>query len=174
MVVIQRRPAPPALICVNPARIGGGLMRAMYRHILVPTDGSAASLRASRLAAGLAARCGARLTSIYVVPEGVPTLFSGDKLYGGGVLSRATRAAIRQAAAAALDAVAREADKAGVPHASRRTLARAPWQAIVHAARAADCDLIVMATHGRRGLAALGSQTMKTVAHSAVPVLVCR
>jgi nucleotide-binding universal stress UspA family protein len=144
-----------------------------YRNILVPTDGSARSLRAARLAAGLAARFGARLNSIYVVPEGVPTLFSGDKLYGGGVLSRQTRKAIRQAAAAALDAVAREADRAGVPHASHRTLARAPWQAIVGSARAAGCDLIVMASRRRRGLAALGSQTMKTVAHSPVPVLVC-
>lgn len=74
----------------------------------------------------------------------------------------------------ALDAVAREADKAGVRHASMRSVAHAPWQAIVRAARTADCDLIVMATHGGRGLAALGSQAMKTVAHSPVPVLVCR
>jgi nucleotide-binding universal stress UspA family protein len=78
------------------------------------------------------------------------------------------------ALAEALDAVAREADRAGARHASIRTTAHAPWQAIVRAARSANCDLIVMATHGRRGLAALGSQTMKTVAHSRVPVLVCR
>lgn len=51
--------------------------------------------------------------------------------------------------------------------------ARSQW-AIARAARSADCDLIVMATHDRRGLAALRSQTMKTVAHSPVPVLVCR
>lgn len=117
---------------------------------------------------------GARLTSLYVVPEGVPTLFSGDKLYGSGVISARIRNAIRKAAAEALDAVAREADRAGVRHASIRTKAHAPWQAIVRAARSANCDLIVMATHGRRGLAALGSQTRKTVAHSRVPVLVCR
>ena len=145
-----------------------------YRNILVPTDGSARSRRAIRLAAGLAAKLGARLTSLYVVPEGVPTLFSGAKLYGGGVLSRETRQTIRRAANEALDAVAREADRAGVRHSSHRALAHAPWQAIVQAARSADCDLIVMATHGRRGLAALGSQAIKTVAHSPVPVLVCR
>jgi nucleotide-binding universal stress UspA family protein len=145
-----------------------------YRHILVPTDGSPRSRRAAALAAELAASVGARLTSLYVVPEGVPTLFSGDKLYGSGVISPRIREAIRRAAAEALDAVASEADKAGVRHASTRTRAHAPWQAIVRAARSANCDLIVMATHGRRGLAALGSQTMKTVAHSPVPVLVCR
>ena len=145
-----------------------------YRSILVPTDGSPRSRRAAALAAQLAARLGARLTSLYVVLEGVPTLFSGGKLYGSGVLSPQIRRAIRQAASEALDAVAREADKAGVRHTSMRTTERAPWQAIVRAARKADCDLIVMATRGRRGLAALGSQTMKTVAHSPVPVLVCR
>jgi nucleotide-binding universal stress UspA family protein len=146
----------------------------MYKSILVPTDGSARSRRAIDTAVKLAARFNARVTSIYVVPEGVPTLFSGGKLYGSGVLSAQTRAAIRQAAAEALDAVAAAADQAGVRHSSLRTLAHAPWQAIVRAARDADADLIVMATHGRRGLAALGSQTMKTVAHSHVPVLVCR
>ena len=145
-----------------------------YRHILVPTDGSVRSQRAARLAAALAAKFDARLTSIYVVPEGVPTLFSGSKLYGSGVLSGETREKIRAAAAEALDAVAREADRAGVRHSSHRPLAHAPWQASVRAARSADCDLIVMAAHGKRGLAALGSQTMKTVAHSPVPVLVCR
>jgi nucleotide-binding universal stress UspA family protein len=145
-----------------------------YRNILVPTDGSGRSRRAIRLAAELAAKFDARLTSLYVVPEGVPTLFSGAKLYGSGVISSQTRRAIRKAADQALDAVAREADRAGVRHSSHRTLAHAPWQAIVRAARAADCDLIVMATHGKTGLAALGSQAMKTVAHSPVPVLVCR
>jgi nucleotide-binding universal stress UspA family protein len=145
-----------------------------YRNILVPTDGSQRSRRAVALAARLAAQFGARMTSLYVVPEGVPTLFSGDKLYGSGVISAGTRNAIRKAAAEALAVVAREADKAGVRHASMRTRAHAPWQAIVRAARTANCDLIVMATHGRRGLAALGSQTLKTVAHSPVPVLVCR
>jgi len=146
----------------------------IYRNILVPTDGSPRSQRAIGLAVGLAARFHARVTSIYVVPEGVPTLFSGGKLYGSGVISAQIRSAIRKAASEALDAVARKADKAGVRHASLRTRAHAPWQAIVRAARSENCDLIVMATHGRSGLAALGSQTLKTVAHSPVPVLVCR
>jgi nucleotide-binding universal stress UspA family protein len=146
----------------------------VYKSILIPTDGSARSRRAAATAVKLAARCNARVTSIYVVPEGVPTLFSGDKLYGSGVVSPRIRQQMRDAADQALGAVAREADKAGVRHASMRTAAHMPWQAIVRAARSADADLIVMATHARPGLAAIGSQTMKTVAHSHVPVLVCR
>src|SRR5688572_33203374 len=109
-------------------------MTMTYRHLLVPTDGSARSRRAIAMAVSLAAQ-----------PR--------------------VRRRIRLGALAALDAVAREADKAGVRHASMRTVAHAPWQAIVRAARTAHCDLIVMATHGRGGLAGLGSQTMKTVAH---------
>lgn len=146
----------------------------LYKHILVPTDGSALSRKAIRTAVALARTLGARITALYVVPEGVPTLFSGDKLYGSGVLSPQYRAAIRSAAEKALGFAQSEAAAAGVPCSSARTLARAPWQAIVHTARARDCDLIVMGSHGKRGLAALGSQTMKTVAHTQLPVLVCR
>jgi len=113
-----------------------------YRHILVPTDGGAPARRATAVAVALARALGARLTSVYVVPEGVPTLFSGDKLYGSGVLGP-------------------------------RTLARSPWRAITRTATAHGCDLIVMGTRGVRGMAALGSQTLKTVANSRVPVLVC-
>ena len=146
----------------------------LYRHILVPTDGSALSRKAIGTAVALASTLGARITALYVVPEGVPTLFSGCKLYGSGVLAPQVRAEIRAAAEKALGFARESAAAARVPCASARTLARAPWRAIVHTARARDCDLIVMASHGKRGLAALGSQTMKAVAHTHVPVLVCR
>ena len=145
-----------------------------YQHILVPTDGSALSRKAVRAAVELARVLGGRITALYVVPEGVPTFFSGDKLYGSGVLAPKYREAIRKAAEEALGFARTSAAAAGVPCSSARTLARAPWQAIVHTARERDCDLIVMASHGKRGLAALGSQTMKAVAHTRVPILVCR
>lgn len=146
----------------------------LYKHILVPTDGSALSRRAVRTAVALASTLGARITALYVVPEGVPTLFSGDKLYGSGVRGPQVRDAIRSAAEKALGFAQASAAAAGVRCSSARTLARAPWQSIVHTARSRDCDLIVMASRGKRGLAALGSQTMKAVAHTRVPVLVCR
>ena len=145
-----------------------------YKHMLVPTDGSALSRKAIRTAVALARTLGARITALYVVPEGVPTLFSGDKLYGSGVLAPQYRVAIRGAAEEALGFARTTAAAAGVPCSSARTLARSPWEAIVHTARARECDLIVMASHGKRGLAALGSQTMKALAHTRVPVLVCR
>jgi nucleotide-binding universal stress UspA family protein len=155
------------LISVKMERMG-------FKHILVPTDGSARSRRAIRTAANLARQSGARLTALYVVPEGVPTLFSGDKLYASPALAPQYRAALRAAADEALGVAAKAAKAAGLAYAGMRSLSPAPWKSIVNAARARRCDLIVMATHGKRGLWVLGSQTMKVLAHTCVPVLVCR
>ena len=76
----------------------------------------------------------------------------------------------------ALAAVAIEADTAGVAFSSLLVSDGQPWKAIIRAARAKRCELIVMASHGRRGISALllGSETSKVLAHSKVPVLVCR
>jgi nucleotide-binding universal stress UspA family protein len=149
---------------------------ATYRHLLVPTDGSKLSESAVRIAARLARALGARITAIYVVPEGVPTLFSGDKLYGSGILGREYAALARREARKALAVVEIEAKLAEVSYSSVQPLARRPWQAIIRAARSRRCDLIVMASHGRGGLKALalGSETAKVLAHSKIPVLVCR
>ena len=146
-----------------------------FKHILVATDGSALSEGAIRAAVEIAQKFRARLTSLYVVHEGVPTAFSGRRLYASKLMSREYRQAIDKAAAEAL-AVARDAARAArVRHSSARaTTARAPWAAIVQTAQQKKCDLIVMASHGKRGLRALGSQTMKTIANTKIPVLVCR
>ena len=148
----------------------------MYRHILVPTDGSNLSRKAIKTAARLARALGARITAIYVVPEGVPTLFSGEKLYGSGVLSRQYKELVRSQAKKALAVVEIEAGIAGVAYSSVQALAGHPWDAITGDARSRHCDLIVMASHGRSGLKALalGSETAKVLAHSKIPVLVCR
>jgi nucleotide-binding universal stress UspA family protein len=149
---------------------------ATYKHILVPTDGSALSRRAIKTAARLASALGARITAIYVVAEGVPTVFSGDKLYGSGILGRQYQALIDSQAKKALAVVEIEAGIAGVPYSSVRPAPEQPWRAIIRAARSRGCDLIVMASHGRSGLRALavGSETAKVLAHSKVPVLVVR
>jgi nucleotide-binding universal stress UspA family protein len=83
---------------------------------------------------------------------------------------------VRGRARQTLATVERQAAAAGVPCASLWTLAPRPWQAITRTTAARDCDLIVMATHGREGLQALaaGSHTAKVLAHSRTPVLVCR
>lgn len=149
---------------------------AAYAHLLVPTDGSPRSQRATRVAAALAQALGARMTAIHVIPEGVPTLFSGDRLYGSGILGREYRERVKEQAQRILAAVERVADASGVPCKSTWQTAPRPWQAILGCARTRNCDLIVMASHGRGGLqtAMLGSQTAKVLAHSRIPVLVCR
>ena len=145
-----------------------------YTHILVPTDGSARSRRALAAAVELAQKFDAQLTSLYVLLEGVPTAFSGKRLYASGVVAPKYRAALDRMAARALLAAERAAQGAGLRHSSARAKAHAPWEAIVRAARSGKCDLIVMATHGKRGVRVLGSQTTKAIAHTRIPVLVCR
>jgi nucleotide-binding universal stress UspA family protein len=146
-----------------------------YKHILVATDGSELSLSAIHAAVEIAQKFRARLTSLYVVREGVPTAFSGSRLYASKLASREYKQAIEKAADEALAVVHDAARAARVRHSSARaSTPRPPWAAIVRAAQQRKCDLIVMASHGKRGVRALGSQTMKTIAHTRIPVLVCR
>ena len=147
-----------------------------YEHILVPTDGSKRSRKAIAAALRLAEPLGARITGIYVMGEGVPTAFSGNRLYGSGVLSREYRDRAKREAQIALAEVERGAAARGVPCEVLRRLAREPWKAILGAARSRGCDLVVMGSHGRGSLksALLGSQTLKLLSRSKIPVLVCR
>jgi len=164
----------PAIRARRPARRLTSIKPAPYRHLLVATDGSARARRAAAAAVALAAALGARLSALYVVPEGVPTAFSGAKLYASPALAPQYRRALQAAADQALGVVARAAGAAGVPHSTLRATARAPWQAIVRSAKAHKCDLIVLATRGTKGWHVLGSQTVKAIAHTRIPVLVLR
>jgi len=148
----------------------------MYKHILVATDGSKLSLKAAKTAASLARAVGARLTSIYVMPEYMPPIYGEASLYVTTVSPKSFKAAMDKDAKAALAAVAKAAASARVTHAEAKVTNAQPWAAIVSAARSKRCDLIVMASHGRRGLAGLllGSETTKVLTHSKVPVLVVR
>ena len=147
----------------------------MYKHILVATDGSKLSLKAVKTAATLAAELGARVTGLYVMPGFMP-------VYGEGAiyLPQQSQAKFKQAveldAATALAFVARAADDADIGCSLARITGAQPWAAIIKTARTRKCDLIVMASHGRRGLAGfvLGSETSKVLTHSKVPVLVVR
>ena len=149
----------------------------MYKHILVPTDGSKLSLKAVKEAAAIAKLSKAKVTAFYVIEPYMPSV-SDDSLIPfslarqqaeyKGVSESAARAALDKAAAAFSPAkVACEKVFATDPH---------PWHGILEAARKRRCDLIVMASHGRSGLAGLliGSETHKVLAHSKTPVLVCR
>ncbi|MGB5081981.1 MAG: universal stress protein [Burkholderiales bacterium] len=146
----------------------------MYRHILVPTDGSTLSTKAIKAAARLAKICGARLTGLSVVPPNPMPIYAEGVSYG--IAPRNYKEIKEKAAKKALAVVTIEAETSGV-HASTLSLtADQPWRAIIGTARARRCDLIVMASHGRSGLSAvlLGSETSKVLTHSKVPVLVCR
>lgn len=142
----------------------------MYTRILVATDGSPLSRRAVRAAAGLARGTGARLTVLHVVsPYLRSTGIALAKLPGYG-------RAVDQAARGILAAARAEARASDVNAEAVSVVGGDPWKAILRAAQARRCNLIVMASHGRRGLSGLilGSETAKVLAHAKVPVLVCR
>ncbi len=146
-----------------------------YRRILVATDGSARARRAARVAAALARKAGARLLAVCVVLERVPTLFNAG-LYASPALSPQLRKLLRREAEQALRDVEREARRHGVACESHRVQGAHAWKSILGTARRHRCDLIVMGSHGRDAMAAalLGSETMRVLAHSKVPLLICR
>ena len=148
----------------------------MYKHILVSTDGSKLSAHATRAACALAQTCGAKLTGVYVVPPYVPPMYAEGMIFVADLGPQRYKELMAKAAQKALAAVSAEARRAGVDCATASPLASQPWEGILKTARAKRCDLIVMASHGRRGIAGLllGSETTKVLTHSKTPVLVCR
>ena len=149
----------------------------MYRHILVATDGSSLSLKAARAAARLAKEQKAQLTALYAIePYRPPPTSEAAVLYPEYFSPAEYRKQSEKVAGAALKKVEAEASAAGVKVEGKFVTSDAPWKAIIEEARADKCDLIVMASHGRGGLASvlLGSETLKVLTHSKTPVLVCR
>jgi nucleotide-binding universal stress UspA family protein len=142
-----------------------------FRHILVATDGSRRSAPAIRVAAGLAKALGAKLTGLHVVAPYFPARSGAEYASLGGF-----RRSVAKEAKRALAAFNAEARAQGLAATASSVLGGEPWQVILRTARSRKCDLIVMASHGRRGLAALvlGSETTKVLNHSKIPVLVCR
>ncbi len=147
----------------------------MFRNILVPTDGSAPSRRALKRAVQLAREQRARITGFYVGPPWQLPVYA--ELGPMEVISpKAHAAAVARTANRVLAAVKKAAAAARVPCRCRHVMGDHPYAEIVKAARRHGCDLIVIASHGRRGIARLllGSVTSKVLAYSPVPVLVCR
>ena len=147
----------------------------MFRRILVSTDGSTRSSRAVRSAASLARCCGSSLTIFYAIPvyqipyyaEGMSFAWPSELLYVKGTDQEAARL-LRKARALAA--------KQGVAATTTQARAGDVAQAIVNAAARARADLIVMASHGRRGVnkVLLGSETQKVLARTKTPVLIMR
>lgn len=147
----------------------------MFKHILIPTDGSPVSDKAMKAGIALAKESGARVTG-YLALEPLPAhLYGEGYLADEGLVAEFER---RQSAAAMkhVAALGRAAEKAGVPFESMVQTARTPYEGIVEAAQKRKCDLILMASHGRRGFDRLmvGSVADKVIQLSKVPVLVYR
>ena len=147
----------------------------MFKNILVPTDGSALSNKAVRRAVQLAKEQKARVTAFWVGPEWRPGS-RGDSSLTGFVSPAAHAAAVRKDADRVLAPVKRAAAAAGVSCKCVHAEGTFPFEEIVKAVQRNRCDLVVMASHGRRGISRLllGSETSKVLAHSKVPVLVER
>ena len=147
----------------------------MYKHILVATDGSKLSQKAVTHAIALAQALGAKLTVFYASPD-YPLPAYADGVVYEPVSKKEYAALANQEATKILAAIAEKADAGGLECATVHTIAPAPWEAILAAAKKAKADAIVMASHGRRGVSALllGSETQKVLTHSKIPVIVVR
>ena len=144
----------------------------MFQHLLVPTDGSAASESAARQAVALAARLGARLTALTVKPSFHVFTLRPELLED----TRGGSWDVDLHARNNLASVERLATAAKVPFEGIAVQGDHPWKVILETARERGCDAIAMASHGRSGLDRLivGSQTQRVTAHATLPVIVFR
>ena len=144
----------------------------MYRNILVPTDGSDITSKAVQTAITLAKTLGAQLSTISV-KEPFPYSAISEMQ---PVPPQEFYDAQERIAAARVKAVVDAAVAQGLRCSGHTVEALHPWEAITDHAQAQGCDLIVMASHGRRGVSALllGSETQKVLTHSAVPILIVK
>lgn len=148
----------------------------MFKHILLPTDGSKLADRAVTQGVKLAKSLGAKVTLFSVAPEflmvaddvfAVPTSMDIKRRYDREARLRAEKM---------LAAIEQRVARAGLKVESVVVVSDLPYQQIIKTARKRKCDLVVMASHGRRGLSGLllGSETVKVLTHSKIPVLVVR
>lgn len=145
----------------------------MYKHILIPIDGSDFSLNAATYAIKLAKTIGAKMTAINVtatyrsIAVGELAAHMDEAEYEKRVASMA---------GSVLEKAQAEAKASGVTMDLVHSRHAHPWEAIIGEAEKRGCDLILMASHGRRGISSLliGSETKKVLTHTTIPVLVWR
>lgn len=147
----------------------------MYKHILIPTDGSVLSRHAVTAGVLMAKALGASVLGLHVTPKLYATSLDAWAHGGAGSRSR-LRAIVAEHAKEYLSFIEREAKEARVRCQCKRLSASSPYEAILQVAQKNGCDLIFMASHGKKGGAAtvLGSETVKVLTHSAIPVMVHR
>lgn len=144
----------------------------MFKHILAPVDGSETSMAAVDKAIGLAKAFDCPLSVVYVIDPYPFTGVGAEFAYGQDQYLSAARAEAR----AALDGAAERVKAAGARGDTRVVESHAIWRGIMEAAEATGADLIVIGSHGRRGLErlVLGSVTQSVLAHSKITTLVVR
>ena len=144
----------------------------MFKRILVPTDGSDITANAVATAIGLAKALGGTVNAVSVKEPFPYAAISEMQPTSPQVFFDAQE----RIAAARVKAVADACAAAGIGCEAATLEALHPWEAIIEHAKATACDLIVMASHGRRGVSALllGSETQKVLTHTKIPVLVVR
>ena len=146
----------------------------MFKHIRISTDGSPVSNKAAKAGIALACALRAKVTAYCALEE--LQLFYGEGYVPSqreidGFVQRA-----RELGQKCVDAIGGMAKAAGVPFVTVVTKAYSPYEGIIAAAKKCKCDVIFMASHGRRGLSKLimGSVTQKVLSHSRIPVMVSR
>jgi nucleotide-binding universal stress UspA family protein len=156
-----------------PAREAGSKESKMYTNILIPTDGSDLAGKAVQHGIALAKRMGAKITVLTVLPPF--HMFTTDTQMLEDTPPQ-YQARMQEHAEKTLGAVARTAQAAGVACEPLHVEHEHPYQAIIDTAASRGCNLICMASHGRHGISAivLGSETVKVLTHSKIPVLVYR
>ena len=144
----------------------------MFKHILAPVDGSATSLAAVDKAAELAKAFGAVVTAVYVIDPYPFTGVGSEFAYGQDQYLNAARAEAR----AAMEGAAKRLQDVGVQAETRVIESHAVWRGVLEAIEATGADLVVMGSHGRRGLErlVLGSVTQSVLSHTKVSTLVVR
>ena len=144
----------------------------MFKHILIPTDGSPVANRAAKACIALARRLGAKVTAYNAIEALQPIYVEGYVFTRRQLNSFEARA--HDAGQKRLDAIGKIARAAGVPFTTLVATAPSPYEGIIAAAKKRKCDVIFMASHGRRGLSKLimGSVTQKVLSHCRIPVVV--
>ena len=147
----------------------------MFKHILIPTDGSAISDEAARAGVALAKALGARVTGFFAAPAPTPVVYS-HFLPVGYMAPEEHAQLIEKTAQQYLSTIEQAASAAGVPFELAHDTSDFPAEAIIEAADTRGCDAIFIASHGHRGRRGpmLGSETQKVANEAAVPVIIYR
>ena len=145
----------------------------MFKHILLPTDGSELSEKAINEGIRLAKKLDAKVTGVCIIPERHPVFYETE--IPAEALTQIAKQS-KEGAEAYLAVIQKKAGETGVACEVGCEVNDNIYEAIIRVAEQKDCDLIMMASHGRRGVKAfiIGSETQKVLTHSKIPVLVYR